>query len=79
LFAVKGVSLVVSGHDHIYSRATKDSVLYVTVATLGGQIPPYMKRSEVFRFITTMRNGDDYSFAVRDMEGNIKDRFNITR
>jgi 3',5'-cyclic AMP phosphodiesterase CpdA len=79
LFVTKGVSLVVSGHDHIYSHATKDNILYVTVATLGGQIPPYMKRSEVFRYVTTTRNGEGYSFTVRDMEGNIKNRFIISR
>lgn len=79
LFVSKGVSLVVSGHDHIYGRATKDNILYVTVATLGGQIPLYMIRSEVFRYIITTRNGEGYSFNVRDMEGNIKDRFIISR
>jgi 3',5'-cyclic AMP phosphodiesterase CpdA len=79
LFVTKGVSLVVSGHDHIYGRTTKDNILYVTVATLGGQIPPYMIRSEVFRYVTTTRNGEGYSFTVRDMEGNAKDRFTISR
>jgi 3',5'-cyclic AMP phosphodiesterase CpdA len=79
LFVSKGVSLVVSGHDHIYSRATKDNILYVTAATLGGQIPPYMIRSEVFRYVTTTRNGEGYSCTVRDMEDNIKDRFTIAR
>jgi 3',5'-cyclic AMP phosphodiesterase CpdA len=79
LFVTKGVSLVVSGHDHIYSRTTKDNILYVTVATLGGQIPPYMVRSEVFRYVITTRNGEGYSFTVWDMEGNAKDRFIIGR
>jgi 3',5'-cyclic AMP phosphodiesterase CpdA len=79
LFVTKGVSLVVSGHDHIHGRTTKDGILYITVATLGGQIPLYMKRSEVFRYITTTRNGEGYSFAVWDMEGNPRDRFIINR
>lgn len=79
LFVTKGVSLVVSGHDHIYGRTTKNGIFYVTVATLGGQIPLYMKRSEVFRYITTTRNGEGYSFTVRDMEGNTRDRFIINR
>jgi 3',5'-cyclic AMP phosphodiesterase CpdA len=79
LFVSKGVSLVVSGHDHIFGRTTKDNILYVTVATLGGQIPPYMTRSEVFRYVIATRNGEIYSFTVRDMEGNAKDRFTISR
>jgi 3',5'-cyclic AMP phosphodiesterase CpdA len=79
LFVTKGVSLVVSGHDHIYGRTTKDNILYVTVATLGGQIPPYMVRSEVFRYVITTRNSEGYSFTVWDMEGNAKDRFIIGR
>ena len=79
LFVTKGVSLVVSGHDHIYGRTTKDDILYVTAATLGGSLPLFMKGSEVFRYITTTRNGEGYSFTVRDMEGNTKDRFIINR
>ena len=79
LFVTKGVSLVISGHDHIYGRATKDGILYVAVATLGGQVPPLMKRSEVFRYITATRNGEGYSFNVRDMEGRTKDRFTVSR
>jgi 3',5'-cyclic AMP phosphodiesterase CpdA len=79
LFVTKGVSLVVSGHDHIYGRTTKDGILYVTVATLGGWLPPYMKGSEVFRYVMTTRNGEGYSFTVQDMEGNTRDRFIINR
>jgi len=81
VFVTKGVSLVVSGHDHIYGRATKDGILYVTVATLGGPLPlPLsMEGSEVFRYIIAMRNGEGYSFTVRDMEGNTKDRFTVSR
>ena len=81
LFVTKGVSFVVSGHDHIYGRTTKDGVLYVTVATLGGPLPlPLsMKGREVFRYITTTRNSEGYSFTVRDMDGNAKDRFIINR
>ena len=81
LFVARGVSLVVSGHDHIYGQTTKDGILYVTVATLGGPLPlPLaMDGNEVFRYITTTRNNEGYSFTVRDMEGNTKDRFIISR
>jgi 3',5'-cyclic AMP phosphodiesterase CpdA len=79
LFAAKGVSLVLSGHDHIYGRTTKDNILYVTAATLGGPLPLFMDGSEVFKYITTTRNGEGYSFTVWDMEGHTKDRFIINR
>jgi 3',5'-cyclic AMP phosphodiesterase CpdA len=79
LFAAKGVSLVVSGHDHIYSRNTKDNILYVTAATLGGPLPLFLDGSEVFKYITTTRNGEGYSFTVWDMKGKTKDRFIISR
>jgi 3',5'-cyclic AMP phosphodiesterase CpdA len=79
LFVTKGVSLVVSGHDHIYGRATKNGIFYVTAATLGGQIPPYMKPGEVFRYITATRNTEGYAFTVRTMEGSTKDRFIVSR
>jgi 3',5'-cyclic AMP phosphodiesterase CpdA len=79
LFVTKGVSLVISGHDHIYGRTTKDGILYITVATLGGQVPPLMTGSEVFRYIIATRNGEGYTFTVRDMEGRTKDRFTVSR
>jgi 3',5'-cyclic AMP phosphodiesterase CpdA len=79
LFAAKGVSLVVSGHDHIYSRNTKNNILYVTAATLGGSLPLFLGGREVFKYITTTRNGEGYSFTVWDMEGKTKDHFTIGR
>jgi 3',5'-cyclic AMP phosphodiesterase CpdA len=79
LFLKKGVSLVVSGHDHIYGRTTQDGILYITAATLGGQVPPLMKGSEVFRYIIATRSGVGYTFIARDMEGRTKDRFTVSR
>jgi len=79
LFVTKGVLLVVSGHDHIYGRTTKDGIRYVTAATLGGWLPSSMKSSDVFRYITAARKGDGYSFIVLDMDDNTKDQFTIGR
>ncbi|HPC67290.1 MAG TPA: metallophosphoesterase, partial [Syntrophorhabdaceae bacterium] len=37
LFVKKGVSLVVSGHDHLYNRSLKDGIVYIIAAGGGGQ------------------------------------------
>jgi hypothetical protein len=40
LFIRKGVSLVVSGHDHMYSRSRRNGIIYVTAPRMGEWVPP---------------------------------------
>ncbi|HVN98230.1 MAG TPA: metallophosphoesterase [Syntrophorhabdaceae bacterium] len=79
LFVTHGVSLVVSGHDHLYGRTIKDGILYVTAATLGGWLPFGSKDYEAFRYIVAERNESGYSFRVIDMEGATRDQFVVGR
>lgn len=79
LFARKGVSLVVAGHDHVYGRMVKDGVEYVIMPAAGGRIPWFMEKTENYGYMLVTRTGDRYSFEVRDLSGRIKDEFALDR
>ncbi len=73
----KGVSLVVAGHDHLYSRMVKDGITYIIAPGLGGKMFVPRGRS-FFRYILATRIGDLYSFDVVDLTGALRDHFAIT-
>jgi 3',5'-cyclic AMP phosphodiesterase CpdA len=76
LFVRKGVSLVFSGHDHIYHRDIKDGVLYIIVPQMGGWLPPsLLTNGSSFGYIVAERKDRTYRFHVLDVEGNNKDSF----
>ncbi|MCX8110466.1 MAG: metallophosphoesterase [Syntrophorhabdaceae bacterium] len=79
LFVKKGVSLVVSGHDHLYNRSTKDGVVYIIAAGGGGQshFPAFNNTRYYFRYIIGTRKNKGYSFIVKDLLGDTGDEFNI--
>jgi 3',5'-cyclic AMP phosphodiesterase CpdA len=79
LFVRQGVSLVVSGHDHIYIRNEKEGVTYVIAAASGGQPRFYRKDTDFFRYILATRSNGSYSFVVKDLEGGVKDEFTVTQ
>ncbi len=79
LFVEKGVSLVVSGHDHLYNRSYRDNITYIIAAGGGGQnrFPAFNNTRFYFRYIIVKRQGNGYSFIVKDLEGDTGDEFNI--
>ncbi|MCX5809782.1 MAG: metallophosphoesterase [Proteobacteria bacterium] len=81
LFVQKGVSLVVSGHDHLYKRFMKEGIIYVIAAGSGGQsqFSAFTDTAYYFRYIVGTRTGKGYSFIVRDMQGGTGDEFSVTR
>ena len=81
LFVQKGVSLVVSGHDHLYNRSMKEGIIYIIAAGSGGQsrFPAFTETGYYFRYIVGIRTNKGYSFIVRNMEGDTGDEFFVTR
>lgn len=81
LFEQKGVSLVVCGHDHIYNRSMRDSIIYVIAAGSGGQqrFPVFRETGRSFRYIVAARTGKGYTFVVKDIEGDTGDEFTVIR
>ena len=79
LFVRKGVSLVVSGHDHLYLRREKGGITYIIVAAAGGNLNHFPKDADFFRYLLVTRKNGGYSFIVKDMGGGEKDEFTIER
>jgi 3',5'-cyclic AMP phosphodiesterase CpdA len=79
LFVQKGVSLVVSGHDHIYNRSMNDGIIYVITAGSGGQSRFFKETGYYFRYIVGTRTNKGYSFIVRDTGGDTGDEFSVTQ
>lgn len=79
LFVRTGVSLVVSGHDHLYNKGLRDGITYVIASGGGGKgyLPVYNGAFQ--HYVVGTRTNAGYSFAVRDMAGEIKDRFLVVR
>ena len=81
LFVQKGVSLVVSGHDHLYNRSMKDGIIYIIAAGSGGQsrFLTFKETNYYFRYIVGIRTNNGYLFIVRNMEGGTGDEFSVNR
>lgn len=81
LFVQKRVSLVVSGHDHLYKRSMKEGIIYIIAAGSGGQnrFSAFTETGYYFRYIVGIRTNKGYSFIVRNMEGGTGDEFSVTR
>ena len=79
LFVKNNVSLVISGHDHIYNRSNQDGTVYVIAAGSGGQTKFFKETRYYFRYIVATRSEDGYFFAVKDINGATGDEFLIKR
>ena len=80
LFVENRVNLVVAGHNHIYRRSERDAVTYVVTGNTGGKRFPFglvSKNGSSFRYIVATRIDGHYLLEVRDMEGNVTDRFSV--
>ena len=42
-----GVNLVLNGHDHIYTRVTKDGITYITGGTCGNKFYEYINDEQL--------------------------------
>lgn len=77
LFSKNGVSLVVSGHDHLYNRKKVDGITYIIAAGSGGQTRFLSDTRYYFRYIVGQRLNGGYSFTVKDINGSIGDEFAV--
>jgi 3',5'-cyclic AMP phosphodiesterase CpdA len=77
LFVENGVSLVVSGHDHLYNRSTKEGITYVIAGGGGGRLWFFAENGNFFHYITASRSNGGYSFTVKDMDGKKRDQFSV--
>lgn len=78
LFLKSHVNLVVAGHEHLYNRSERDEIAYVI--TGGGGAPLLTFNEEYggfFHYIVAKRINGGYVFDVYDMNGSLKDEFNI--
>jgi 3',5'-cyclic AMP phosphodiesterase CpdA len=80
LFVENRVNLVVAGHNHMYRRSERDAVTYVVTGNTAGKLFPFglvSKNGSSFRYIVATRIDGHYLLEVRDMEGNVTDRFSV--
>jgi len=79
LFVENRVNLVVAGHNHIYRRSERDAVTYVVTGNTGESfsIRTRIENGNSFRYIVATRIDGHYLLEVRDMEGNVTDRFSV--
>jgi len=79
LFVRSSVSLVVSGHDHVYNRSARDGISYVIASGGGGKRYLSASNGAFLHYVVATRTDKGYSFVVKDMEGEARDRFTIAR
>jgi 3',5'-cyclic AMP phosphodiesterase CpdA len=79
LFARKGVSMVVAGHDHVYGRMMKDGVEYVIMPSTGGRVPWLVDKEQLFGYMLVTRTENGYGFVMKDLSGRVKDEFALDR
>ena len=77
LFVQNNVSLVVSGHDHIYQRSVLDGIVYVIMPATLGNTPPFMGNGAP-RYVVATRTNERYSFVVKDVRGAVTAEFFVT-
>jgi 3',5'-cyclic AMP phosphodiesterase CpdA len=75
LFVKNKVTMVFTGHEHLYLRKTVDNIPHVIAG--GGGAPLYGKDDEggFYHFVVVTVDGDKVSAEVIDLDGNIRDRF----
>lgn len=78
LFVELGVSLVVSGHDHIYRRYIKDGITYIIMPPARGGTTQLINEMEPGYLAVYRRNGS-YSFFLKSVQGKIRDEFLVAR
>ncbi len=79
LFVEQGVSLVVSGHDHLYNRSMKQGITYVIAGGGGGQLWFLSGNGNFHHYIFAARLNGGYTFTVKDMDGKKRDEFSIIK
>jgi 3',5'-cyclic AMP phosphodiesterase CpdA len=78
LFVEYGVSLVVSGHDHVYDRTMRNGIVYVIAPSSRTEARFFAKNGEP-GYIVATRNGDRFSFILKDVQGKAREAFTVTR
>ena len=75
LFVKHKVSMVFTGHDHLYLRKTLDGIPHIIAG--GGGAPMYADEKDggFYHFIVVTVEGDKVSAEVIDIQGKVRDKF----
>jgi 3',5'-cyclic AMP phosphodiesterase CpdA len=75
LFVKNKVTMVFTGHEHLYLRKTVDNIPHIIAG--GGGAPLYGKDDEggFYHFVVVTVDGDRVGAEVVDLNGKIRDRF----
>jgi 3',5'-cyclic AMP phosphodiesterase CpdA len=79
LFVRNKVSVVFSGHDHVYNKTTRDGIIYVIASGGGGPLFFSPNSGGFFHYIICERTENIYTFTVKDSKGEMKDHFIISK
>jgi 3',5'-cyclic AMP phosphodiesterase CpdA len=75
LFVKQGVTMVFTGHEHLYLRKTVDGIPHIIAG--GGGAPLYAKDEDggFHHYVLVTVNGSEVSGEVVDLNGKVRDRF----
>jgi 3',5'-cyclic AMP phosphodiesterase CpdA len=86
VFARTGVTLVLSGHDHVYERyATKDGVHYAVAGGGGKNLyllhpdPMLLTSCRCFSFVLVDAKKEEFSFQAFSIQGTLIDSFEVKK
>lgn len=77
LFEKQKVTMVFTGHEHLYSRKKIGSVMHIITGGGGGMLYTEEAEGGFYHFILMTVDGSDVRGEVIDINGNVKDTFQI--
>ncbi len=75
LFVKHKVTMVFTGHDHLYLRKTVDGIPHIIAGGAGAPLYANEKDGGFYHFIVVTVEGDKVSAEVVDINGKVRDRF----
>ena len=85
LFQEHGVSMVFSGHNHLYERSQKGKVTYIVTGSVAAPLygawyaNPYMRKfRKAYCYLMFDVRGDRLTMRVTDIKGKVFDTFELT-
>jgi hypothetical protein len=75
LFVKHNVTMVFTGHDHLYLRKTVDGMPHIIAGGGGAPLYAYEKDGGFYHFIVVTVDGDKVSAEVIDINGKVRDKY----